>query len=149
MKSLYEPSTAEEVKSRLNALTPDTQRLWGKMTVAQMLAHCANAQKAATGDRQPPRVFIGRILGPLVKAHFANDEPMRRSSPTAPWLMIADDRDFTAERNRLTGLVDRFSQGGPAACTRHPHAFFGNMSTEEWGKGMYKHLDHHLQQFGV
>ena len=149
MKSLYEPSTAEEVKARLNTLTPETQRLWGKMTAAQMLAHCANAMESAVGDRQPSRLFIGRILGPLVKPGFANDKPLHKNGPTAPWLIVADDRDIPTERDRLTSLIDRFSQGVADACTKHPHAFFGKLTAEEWGKGMYKHLDHHLQQFGV
>ena len=63
--------------------------------------------------------------------------------------MIADERDLGAEREKLTGLIERFSAGGVGGCTKHPHSFFGKMTPEEWAVLMYKHLDHHLRQFGV
>lgn len=78
-----------------------------------------------------------------------NDQPMRRNSPTAPDLVIRDERDLGAERERLNGLIDRFAAGGPAGCTTHPHTFFGPMTPQEWATLMYKHLDHHLRQFGA
>jgi hypothetical protein len=53
------------------------------------------------------------------------------------------------ERERLSGLIDKFAAGGEAACTKNPHGFFGKMRAEEWAILMYKHLDHHLRQFGV
>jgi transposase InsO family protein len=53
------------------------------------------------------------------------------------------------ERDRLSGLIDKFAAGGAAGCTRNPHSFFGKMTPEEWAILMYKHLDHHLRQFGV
>jgi hypothetical protein len=49
----------------------------------------------------------------------------------------------------LRGLIDRFVASGPAGCTNHPHSFFGRLTPEEWAILMYKHLDHHLRQFGV
>jgi hypothetical protein len=149
MKSLYEAATVEEVKQRIASLTPQSQRLWGKMTAPQMLAHCSAAMETATGDTVLPRLFIGRVLGPLVKPGFANDKPLSKNGPTAPSFIIADERDLSTERDRLTSLIERFSQGGPEGCTKAPHCFFGKVTPEEWGKGMYKHLDHHLQQFGA
>jgi transposase InsO family protein len=62
---------------------------------------------------------------------------------------VKHERDFVAERQRLRGLIDRFAAGGPAGCTKHPHSFFGPMTPEEWAALNYKHLDHHLRQFGV
>ena len=69
--------------------------------------------------------------------------------PTHPSLVVSNERDLARERERLAGLVDRFSAAGAAGCTRHPHPFFGELTPAEWGTGMYKHLDHHLRQFGV
>jgi hypothetical protein len=101
-------------------------------------------------DLRPPRVLTGRILGPLVRRlALGNDRPMKRNSPTAPALLIVDRRDLDAERQRLSTLVDRFSAGGPAQCTTHPHPFFGRLSLEQWAELMYKHIDHHLRQFGA
>jgi Protein of unknown function (DUF1569) len=78
-----------------------------------------------------------------------NDEPMRRNSPTVPVLVVQDERDLAAERERFYGLIDRFAGAGPQGCTTHPHSFFGRLTPNEWAILMYKHLDHHLRQFGV
>ena len=131
------------------SLGPQSERLWGKMKAPQMLAHCSAAMEQAVGDTFLPRQLIGRLLGPLVKSSFTSEKPWSKNSPTAPSFIIADDRDLTTERDRLTLLIDRFSRGGPEGCTKAPHSFFGNLTPEEWGKGMYKHLDHHLRQFAV
>jgi hypothetical protein len=149
MKSLYETTTAEEVKQRIGALGPGSERRWGKMSAPQMLAHCSVAMETAVGDTVLPRLLIGRVLGVLVKPGFTNDKPLSKNGPTAPGLIVKDERDLAAEQDRLIVLIDRFSQGGPEGCTKEPHCFFGKLTPEEWGKGMYKHLDHHLQQFGV
>jgi hypothetical protein len=149
MKTLYDPSAAEEIKQRFSSLTPETPSLWGKMNVSQMLAHCAINLETVVGDRVLPRVMIGRLIGPLFKSQFTNDKPWNHSSPTAPGLITSGDYDFAAERARLFELIDRFPSGGPDACTTAPHCFFGKLSPEEWGKGTYKHLDHHLTQFGA
>lgn len=83
----------------------------------------------------------GKVVG--------NDEPLRRNSPTARDLVVGNDRDFRTERERLCGLIDRFVAAGPEGCTTHPHSFFGRLNPEEWATLTYKHLDHHLRQFGV
>jgi hypothetical protein len=150
MKNLFEAARAKEVKERTAQLRPDSKRLWGKMNPAQALAHCSLGIEWALGDRVPPRMFVGRMVGWIVKPlALRNDEPMRRNSPTAKDLVVQDDRDLSAERERLCGLIDRFTAAGPAGCTRHPHSFFGRLTPEEWATLMYKHLDHHLRQFGV
>ncbi len=104
----------------------------------------------AVGDKTPPRMFVGRILGAFVKPMvFKDDAPIRRNSPTSPDLVVKDDRDLAAERERLHGLIVRFSGAGPKGCTTRPHSFFGRLTPEEWAILTYKHLDHHLRQFGV
>jgi hypothetical protein len=120
------------------------------MNAPQALAHCSRGFELASGDLRPPRVLIGRILGPIIKPKvFANDEPLRRNSPTVKGLVIHDDRDLAEERARLFGVIDRFVAAGPKGCTTHPHSFFGPLTPEEWAILMYKHLDHHLRQFGA
>jgi Protein of unknown function (DUF1569) len=150
MKNLFDPAVVNEVKARLGKLGPKSERQWGKMTAPQALAHCSGAMEWAVGDSFPPRMFVGRILGGFVKPRLlGNDEPMRRNSPTVKSLVISDKRDLGSERQRLSGLIDRFAAGGPGGCTKHPHSFFGRMTPEEWAILQYKHLDHHLRQFGV
>ncbi|HEY6357900.1 MAG TPA: DUF1569 domain-containing protein [Vicinamibacterales bacterium] len=150
MKNLFEAARVQEVKARLAQLTPDTTRLWGTMSPAQAVAHCAGAMEWAVGDRVAPRMFVGRVIGGVVKPMLlGNDEPMRRNSPTARDLVVRDERDLETERERLRRLIDRFAAAGPAGCTTHPHSFFGRLTADEWATLMYKHLDHHLRQFGV
>jgi uncharacterized protein DUF1569 len=150
VKTLYEPAQVADIKQRLDKLQPTSGRLWGKMTPSQMLAHCAISMEWATGDSKPPRMFIGRILGPIVRGIALKDErPMGKNAPTSPLLVIGSEPDFSAERERLRKVVERFAAAGPGACTTHPHTFFGRLTPDEWARLMYKHLDHHLRQFGV
>ena len=150
MKNLYEPARIEELKQRMAGLRPDSARQWGKMNAPQALAHCSTAMEWAVGDTRPPRMFIGRIIGGMIKNKVVgDDQPMRRNSPTAPTLIVADERDLVKERERLHGLIVRFASAGPAGCTKHPHSFFGPLTPDQWAILMYKHLDHHLRQFGV
>ncbi|HLY42240.1 MAG TPA: DUF1569 domain-containing protein [Terracidiphilus sp.] len=150
MKNLWQPETVQELKDRLARLTPDSPRQWGKMTPAQTMAHCAMGMELALGDRRPPRMLIGRLIGAVIKPMaFKEEEPMRRNSPTIPGMEVSDDRDFASERDILRALIDRFASAGPGGCTSHPHSFFGRLTPEEWSFWMYKHIDHHLQQFGA
>ena len=150
MKNLYEATTVKELRERLARLGPGSERQWGKMNVAQAVAHCSRAMEWAVGDSFPPRMFLGRIFGPLAKSKVLRDEkPMGRNGPTAKSLVVADERELETERTHLGALIDRFAAAGPKGCTTHPHTFFGRLTPEEWAALMYKHLDHHLRQFGA
>ena len=149
MKNLFEAGAVEEVILRIDKLQPTSPRQWGTMGPAQMLAHCSIAMDMALGTRNPPRMFIGRLIGPLFKSVFVNEKPFGKNAPTAEELVVGDPRDFAREQEQLKLKVRQFFGGGAAECTRHPHPFFGALSPEAWSRGMYKHLDHHLRQFGV
>jgi hypothetical protein len=148
MKNLFEAVTVEEVKGRVAQLKPDSERVWGKMNPAQALAHCSAAMEMAMGAKKPARIFIGRLLGRFAKkSMIAKEKPMPRNVGTDKSLVVSDERDFGVERQRLSEFIDRFAAGGPGACTRHPHFFFGPLTPVEWAALMYQHLDHHLRQF--
>jgi len=149
MKNLFERETVEEVISRIDHLQPAAQQQWGKMNVAQMLAHCSLTIDMATGRLNLPRIFIGRLLGPMVKPIFTNEKPLGKNSPTDKKLVVADHREFFNEQQELKEKIREFHDGGEGKCTRHSHPFFGACSPHEWARGMYKHLDHHLRQFGA
>ena len=150
MNHLFDSARVDEVKARLQRLQPDTPAQWGKMRAPQMVAHCVVSMEMAVGDVKPPRMLAGRLMGWFVKPlALGNDAPMQRNSPTSPILLVTDERDLDADRRRLLTLIDRFAAAGPAGCTTHPHTFFGPMTPDQWAILMYKHLDHHLRQFGV
>ncbi len=149
MKNLFEMETTDEVIARIDRLQPAAQRQWGKMDVAQMMAHCSAAMDMASGRLNPPRVFIGRLLGPLVKPILTNEKPFSKNNPTDKQLVVADRRDFVREQEQLKMKLWQFQEGGAQRCTTHPHPFFGPLDPQQWSRGMYKHLDHHLRQFGA
>lgn len=149
MKNLFDAVAVAEIRKRVARLGPQNERQWGRMNVAQAEAHCSAGLELALGDRRPPRLLIGRILGWAVKRMaLGNDAPMRRNAPTAEGFVILDQRDLETERKQLSAMIDRFVAGGPAVCTAHPHPFFGRLTPQEWAIFEYKHIDHHLRQFG-
>ena len=149
MKSLFDKESYEEIISRMNTLTPDTQRQWGKMNVAQMLAHCKEAFKVPLSDKKMPRMFMGILLSWMMKSKLYNEEPWKKNLPTAPNFIIKDQRNFDIEKKELAELITKFYAAGHGNVGKFPHPFFGTLTQEQWGKGMYKHLDHHLMQFGA
>jgi hypothetical protein len=150
MKNLFEPATVDEIKTRLGKLTPQSERQWGKMAPAQAVAHCSGGMAWAVNDSVPPRMFLGRIVGGFVKPLVLKDDaPIRKNSPTIKSLIINDNRDLSAEREKLCNQIDRFAAARHEGCTTHPHPFFGKLTPDEWAILMYKHIDHHLRQFGA
>jgi hypothetical protein len=149
MKSLFTPSDANEILNRIEKIEPTSVRQWGKMDIAQMLAHCGNGLEMAMGIINPRRVFIGRLIGGFLKSVYTNEKPFSKDSPTSEEIKVTTPKDFVAEKNRLTQLVKQFSEGGESRCTKHPHPFFGKLTPNEWSIGMYKHIDHHFRQFGA
>jgi len=149
MKDIYNQRHTKEILDRIDQLQRDSQPLWGKMDVAQMLAHCSSFQDIAMGNSSSPRSWLGIVIGKFVKSIFYNDKPVPRNMSTIPTMLIVDKREFDIEKETLKQKIVTFQSGGPEKCTTHPHAFFGKFTPEEWGKGIYKHLDHHLKQFGV
>jgi hypothetical protein len=84
MHDLFDAASRREILDRLDRLTPDSPRQWGKMTPAQMLAHCANALEVANGDQPKKQILIGRLFGPLVRKKFLGEAPFPHNSPTDP-----------------------------------------------------------------
>ncbi len=147
MRNLFDASSKEEILQRLSRLSPAAARQWGKMSVSQMLAHCAAALEAGTGDNPRPQKLIGKVFAPFVRKGLLGDKPFSRGSPTDPAFVVRDERDFARERERVVALVEKFCARGRDEAGREIHSFFGRMTGEEWGRLMYKHLDHHLKQF--
>lgn len=149
MKNLFDADAFKEIMQRLDGLTPQSQRKWGKMEVAQMMAHTTEAFKVPLSKNKLPRMFLGRLIGWMIKSKLYNDTPWKQNLPTAPNFIIKDQRIFEEEKAKLISLVNEFHKAGPEGISKFPHPFFGYFTPEQWGKSMYKHLDHHLQQFGV
>jgi hypothetical protein len=146
VKNLFGPAVKQEIINRINKLTPNTQHQWGKMDVAQMLAHCQMPLGVATGKHKLKRNFFLSLIGPLFKKQLFNEQPFKRNLPTDKSFKMVDPKDFEKEKQGLIQMINSFSE---ATMSGEPHPFFGKLTKEEWSKGTWKHLDHHLQQFGV
>ncbi len=147
VKNLFEPAVKQDIIVRINKLTPESKALWGKMNVAQMLAHLQVPIGVADGSQKLKRTLFGRLVGPMVKSMIYNEKPFKRSLPTDPsFVMTGNVKDFETEKQKLLAIVGNFSE---TSIVNETHTFFGKLTKEQWSKGTWKHLDHHLQQFGV
>ncbi|HWJ91741.1 MAG TPA: DUF1569 domain-containing protein, partial [Flavisolibacter sp.] len=147
MHTLFEQSTADEIISRLNSIQSSAIPKWGKMNAAQMMAHCQGPFLVYFGEMKMKRPLISFVFGKIAKKKLFANRPWPRNLPTAKEFRIVDARNFEIEKSVLIGLVRRFSDEG-YTITASGHPFFGKMSSQEWGLFTYRHLDHHLQQFG-
>lgn len=150
MKSVFKQEDVNELISRINQLTPETKALWGKMAVAQMLAHCNVTYEMAFENIHPkPSPFVRLILKWFVKNTVVNDVPYKRSSQTAPAFIIKTDKNFEEEKSRLITYIQKTFELGENHFDQKESLSFGVLSKKEWNNMFYKHLDHHLGQFGA
>ncbi len=150
MKSLFNPADNQEIINRIQRLSAASQPQWGKMNVAQMLAHCQHPLRVAFGEMQLKRNLMSLLFGGMIKRTLIKDEsPFKQNLPTSTSFIVVDNRDFEKEKNKLIELIQRFSKNGAAGLRKDPHPFFGKLTTTEWDILQWKHLDHHLRQFAV
>jgi hypothetical protein len=147
MKSLFQEDSRAEVLRRIDGLTPQSARLWGRMSIGQMVAHCADQLRLGLGDigsgpahgpmRFPPlrRLIIHWIPWPKGKAQ------------APPELFTTAPVSLDGDREALRALIERFGRAVSESPWPH-HPKFGAMSGRDWGVLSYRHLDHHLRQFG-
>ena len=147
MKNIFDKAVKEEILIRLGNLTIHSKRNWGKMSVTQMMAHLTRSIKIANGDTPMKRAFIGRILAPFFKSRYYNNRPYPKNIKMGIDPYIPDPSLFETKRSELLKIVSEFSETCASKCTSNPHPFFGYFTSEQWGKAVYKHLDHHLKQF--
>jgi len=149
--NIFTKEVSDGIIERINTLTPETQRQWGKMDVAKMLAHCCvSYEMIYEPDKHPkPNAIMGLILRYFVKGVVTGDKPLKHNSPTAPQFIMKSDKDFDAERERLIAFINRTSELGESHFDGRDYASFGVLTKQQYSNMMYKHLDHHLQQFGA
>jgi hypothetical protein len=146
-RSLFEPATRQDVLRRMRSIDPARAPLWGKMSAGKMLAHVNAALAMALGELEtrPKRSPLANPLGRLLFIYLL---PWPRGAPTAPELLAQDASGWDDDLPRFAALLERFAaraQGG--SWPRHPA--FGQMNAKQWGDLEFRHVDHHLRQFGV
>lgn len=149
METLFSKDTLDKSIERIQKIQSNQQPLWGKMNPSQMMDHCSETMKVARGQKHINRIFLSYVMGSLLKKSFYNDKPVPKNSPTHKSFIVTTTTELEKSKKELIDHLTAFQAGGVEKCTDAPHAFFGKLTKEQWGMGMYKHLDHHLKQFGV
>jgi hypothetical protein len=150
MQNVFNQTDVAQFENRINSLQPTTQAQWGKMNVAQMLAHCNVTYEMAYENIHPkPGAFKKFLLKTFVKKMVVTDKPYKQNGQTAPEFIIKDQKDFAAEKARLLSYIQKTQELGQAHFEGKESQSFGNLTAAEWNNMFSKHLHHHLTQFGV
>jgi hypothetical protein len=148
--SIYDASTTQLLHARIDQLTENTPAKWGKMTVGQMLSHCAVPyQQILEENTQQPPWMMRIILTLLLKKSMVNEVPYKQNLPTAPSFIRTETYDVAKEKESLKKYIETIQEMGAEKLAATPSLSLGKLSSVEWNNLLYKHIDHHLTQFGV
>lgn len=150
MNNLFNQTDKDEIINRIDELHPDSKPMWGKMNVSQMLAHCIMPVRVALGEHKLGQSLIGRLLGKRFKNKMLKEDYVfDKNLPTDKSFVIRTTPDFYENQKALKDVIQVFFTADKNEMASRAHPFFGRMTADEWGNIGYKHLDHHLRQFGV
>jgi hypothetical protein len=148
--NVFTLDVSNQIIDRINKLTNETQAIWGKMNVNQMLAHCNVTYEFLFTDKHPkPNAFTKLILKLFVKNAVVGEKTYKMNNPTAPAFKIVDQRDFEIEKSRLIEYIQKVQALGESHFDGKESHSFGVLNKNEWNNMFFKHLNHHLKQFGV
>lgn len=148
-KNFYDEDTYQALLERIGRLTPDTVPAWGKMNPGQMCAHCAEVAEVANGKALVGTPWYVRLMGGLIKRLVLSEKPYPRGTMTHPQYEIGAGAEFEEQKARLLAVLEAMHSAGRDHAGDNKHPLFGVMSADQHGWLTYKHLDHHLTQFGV
>ncbi len=150
LPNIFTKPVSDKIIERINKLKPDTQPVWGKMSAAQMLAHSNVTYEMIFENIHPKtNVLLKFILKTFIKNKVVGETPYPHNSRTAPQFIIKDSKDFESEKQRLINHINKTQQLGESHFDNKESHSFGALNKTEWNNMLYKHLDHHLSQFGV
>jgi hypothetical protein len=150
LPNIFTQTVANSVIDRINSLKADSQAKWGKMSVAQMLAHCCVSYETVYENKHPkPNFFMKFLLKLFVKNAVVSETPYPKNSRTAPYFVITGQKHFETEKKRLITYIKQSLELGEKYFDGKESHSFGALTKTEWSNLFYKHLDHHLTQFGV
>jgi len=150
MKNMFDSADVAEVIERINSLSAHSQRKWGTMNAGQMLAHCNVTYEMIYDEvHAKPNALLRFILKTFVKPKVVGETPYKQNSPTAPQFKVSPDKDFSIEKERLIHYIQRTLELGTTVFEGKESLSFGRLTAKEWNNMFYKHLDHHLKQFGA
>jgi hypothetical protein len=145
MPTLLSESDRTQIVARLRRVTPDRVPAWGTLTAPKMLCHVTDQLRVATG------VIVGRHRDTLMRrtllkwivVHSSLQAPPGKVKTVPEMLGTAPGR-WDADMATCIRMISEVGLG--TASGRHPA--FGPLNGRDWGRLGWKHLDHHLRQFG-
>lgn len=145
-KTLLAERDRSAICERLQRVRPDAPSEWGRLTAPRMLCHVADQMRVALGDisTTPVHTLATRTFLKFLVVHTGL-KPPRGKIQTAPEMLSTQPHSWEADLAACLELVARVGRGTASAV----HPMFGPMSPDEWGRLCWKHLDHHLVQFGA
>lgn len=147
MPSLFDKQIQHEVQSRINNLSENYQRQWGKMSISQMLKHLEIAFAVPIQKVNLPKENLQFLVAnPLMRKLMIDIIPWPKNMMTAKDFIVNTDPGFVKAKQEF---LETYQQFLTAKELHGSHPIFGVMDKDTWGRAMYKHLDHHLRQFGV
>lgn len=142
---LFDATDYQAFLARFHKLQADSKPLWGKMNAAQMLAHCTEVQDACNGKALKNTPFFIKLFKGFIRKSVLNRKPYPKGSPTHNQYIISNEREFDVEKQRFLDSLAAFVEN-TGSCQ---HTLFGELSQQERSWTIYKHHNHHLEQFGV
>lgn len=141
----------QKILDRLNKIEAKTLPQWGKMNASEMIRHCRIAMELPLGRLElKPNFFFKLLFGKWIKNKVTNDEIYKPGAPTAPEFKVHNkELNFETEKTQLINTMNEFVQRDDSLLAKTIHPIFGTMTSHEWRKSQWKHLDHHFRQFGV
>jgi hypothetical protein len=147
MKSIWETGARRELQTRFGALKPDARPAWGRMNAPKMVTHVADSLRMALGELAcSPKASPLRYTP--IKQLVIYVLPWPKGVPTAPELLARAPASWATDVADLNGLIERLGSRGPAG-PFGVHPAFGRLTGRTWGALMYRHMNHHLTQFGA
>jgi hypothetical protein len=147
MKSIWEKEARQEIHDRIGRLAWDNRAQWGKFTAPRMVCHLADSLKMAMGDLPVASKHLPIRYAPL-KQLIIYVAPFPKGAPTAPELLAREPKTWAHDVEDVQALLAR--AGSTRTTGSWPeHPAFGKLSRRAWGVLIYRHMDHHLKQFGA
>lgn len=147
MQSLFDNQVRANIRERMMKLTPETKAQWGKLDAPRLLTHMIDTFRVAFGEQevQPSKSVLYSAFGRWLV--IDSPIPWPKGAPSSAEFWLTRPGDFEQDRRRVMDYIDRFANGSNQKWGKSPR--LGVMSAEQWSRMNYRHLNHHLTQFGL